>query len=174
MAQRYLLLMIGWLVAGHAPAMAKPPWNQAANIREAAERLIELQRARGPLGTFKYIADCYRTHGLASRYSEAFEACIVQDYIHSTLTAALYQRIPKEEREKMRAPEPEALMQAMTQRIAQAFAQYKVPAGEAQAFLLLVNQHGLKEFGKLLSGEPAPGEGQDRPPAPGSKGLEGE
>lgn len=171
MAPRHLpALIVGFLIAGHEPALAKPSWNQAANIREAAERLVQLQRARGPLGTFKYIADCYRTHSLASRYSEAFEACIVQDYIHSTLTAAVYQRIPKEEREKMRAPEPAALMEAMTQRISHAFAQYKVPAGEAQAFLLLVNQHGLKEFGKILSGEPPPDEEQERKLAPEPEG----
>src|SRR5262245_46794771 len=158
MASRVLsaLLALALLAIGNAPLAAKPGWDQAANVKSAAERLADLQRARGALGTFKFISDCYQTHGLASAYSEAFEACIVLDYIHSTLTAAIYQRIPEDARQKMGSPEPQALMNAMSQRIAQAFARYKVPPAEARAFLRLVEQQGLKVFSQARFPETAP------------------
>lgn len=149
------------LALAAAPLAAKPNWNQSANIKSAAERLAQLQRARGAIGTFQFIDACYRTHSLASSYSEAFEACIVQDYIHSSLTAAVYQRIPKETRERMRSPDPEAIIAAMTRRISQAFAHYKLPPAEARAFLKLVDEQGLKVFGKARF--PEADAGQDRP-----------
>jgi hypothetical protein len=154
-----MLLALALLAAGSTALAAKPGWDQLANIKVAAERLAQLQRARGALGTFKFISDCYRTHGLASAYSEYFEACIVQDYIHSILTASVYQRIPKDARERMGAPEPDALVAAMKHRISEAFARYKVPPAEARAFILLIDQQGLKVFGEARFPEgPAPAE----------------
>ena len=88
-----------WSVAAGAqtaaPAPAQPPaaegappsvaitWDRAANIKEAAERIGLIQRTRGAEAAIKHIDACYRTHGLASAYSAAFEACIAQDYMET-------------------------------------------------------------------------------------------
>ncbi len=141
-----------------APAPAQPPaaevappsvaitWDRVANIKEAAERIGLIQRTRGAEAAIKHIDACYRTHGLASAYSAAFEACIAQDYMETKLLTRIYGRLPPERLRKMGAPTAEQLAQAMGRRVVAAFQQYKVSAADASAFQGEVDKVGLPIF----------------------------
>jgi len=147
------------LVVSSAAFAQKTNWDRVAHIRKSAEQLADLQKVRGALGAYEHIAACYKTHSLASRYGQAFEGCIVLDYIHSKVTAAVYERLPIEDRKKMGAPEPAALVGAMSSRISGGLSQYKVGEKEAQALIALIDKHGIPaftaaRFGK--DGEPKP------------------
>ena len=151
-----------WSVAAGAqtaaPAPAQPPaaegappsvaitWDRAANIKEAAERIGLIQRTRGAEAAIKHIDACYRTHGLASAYSAAFEACIAQDYMETKLLTRIYGRLPPERLRKMGAPTADQLAQAMGRRVVAAFQQYKVSAADATAFQSEVDKVGLPIF----------------------------
>jgi hypothetical protein len=151
-----------WSVAAGAetaaPAPAQPPaaegaapsvaitWDRAANIKEAAERIGLIQRTRGAEAAIKHIDACYRTHGLASAYSAAFEGCIAQDYMETKLLTRIYGRLPPERLRKMGAPTADQLAQAMGRRVVAAFQQYKVSAADATAFQSEVDKVGLPLF----------------------------
>ena len=126
-----------------APALA---WDQAANIREAAERLGALQRTRGAKGAFEFIGACYRTQGLAENYAAPFEACIAQDYMQTQVLALIYSRLSVEQLQTMHAPTPAELAQSMGQRIDAAFSQYKISATYANDFKKMVDKHGFPVF----------------------------
>jgi hypothetical protein len=135
------------LVAIAAPAFAqKTSWDRVRNIKQSALQLAELQKSRGALGTFQHIAACYKTHSLASAYGQSFENCLVLDYIHSKVTAAVYARVPAEERKKNDAPDPQALVDTMLRRIGGGFEQYKLTEKDARGFLALVDKHGVPAF----------------------------
>ena len=121
-------------------------WDRAANIKEAAERIGLIQRTRGAEAAIKHIDACYRTHGLASAYSAAFEACIAQDYMETKLLTRIYGRLPPERLRKMGAPTADQLAQAMGRRVVAAFQQYKVSAADATAFQSEVDKVGLPIF----------------------------
>ena len=159
-----LTLLAALLAAVFAtPGAAKPAWDQTANVKTAAAHLAQMQRTQGALAAFQFIAACYRTHGLASNYSQAFEACIVQDYMHSSILAAVYQRLPKEARQKMRMPEPDELMSSMSQRVSAAFAQYKVPQKEARDLLKVVDKYGMPLLANVRQPDLDPGQGAIKP-----------
>src|SRR5437868_3159590 len=118
-----------------APAAAgpgKPDWDQSANIKDAAQRIAEIQRTQGATKAFNYIEDCYKTHSLSSEYTKAFEGCIAQDYLETQILSLVYSRLPPETLKKMGAPEPKLLAQSMGQRITAAFATYKVPVARVE------------------------------------------
>jgi hypothetical protein len=129
---------------------SKPTWDQAANIRDAAARIAKLQRAQGAQAAMNFIDACYRTHSLAEAYSAPFEACIAQDYLLTKTLTQIYSRLPPEARQKLKAPSPEALAQAMGHRVVAAFSQYKVPAADAEAFKKLVDEHGAPVFLRIV------------------------
>ncbi|MBY0224676.1 MAG: hypothetical protein K2Q28_02600 [Hyphomicrobium sp.] len=155
-----------WSVAAGAetaaPAPAQPPaaegaptsvaitWDREANIKEAAERIGLIQRTRGAEAAIKHIDACYRTHGLASAYSAAFEACIAQDYMETKLLTRVYGRMPPERLRKMGAPTAAQLAQAMGRRVVAAFQQYKVSAADATAFQSEVDKVGMPVFLKTV------------------------
>jgi hypothetical protein len=148
-----------FLLAGaHAPANAedaaappsKPAWDRAANIRDAAERIGRIQRVQGAEGAIKFIDACYRTHGLASAYTAAFEACIAQDYLETKLLTRIYARLPPETLKKLGAPTAELLAQSLGHRIVAAFSQYKVSVADAESFKAEVDTHGLPVFLKTV------------------------
>ena len=128
----------------------KPTWDQAANIREAAQRLGNLQRSRGAKGTYDFIAACYKTQGLAENYSAPFEACIAQDYMQTQVLAQIYSRMTPEQLKNLGAPSAPALADAMGHRIVAAFSQYKIPVSYAGDFKKLVDQHGFPIFLALV------------------------
>lgn len=150
------------MMAAAVPATAKPAWDQVANIKRSALFLAELQKSRGAGGTYTHIANCYRTLELGSRYGEGFESCLVLDYIHSKVTAAVYSKLPAAERQKMGVPEPEQLMRAMSQRLASGFAQYKIPQADARAFVGLVEKYGVPAFSAARFGHDGEGAPEQR------------
>jgi hypothetical protein len=138
--------------APDAPEAAAPSinWDRAANIKQAAERIGLIQRTRGAEAAIKHIDACYRTHGLASAYSAAFEACIAQDYMETKLLTRVYGRLPPERLQKMGAPTAEQLAQAMGRRVVAAFGQYKVSTEDAEAFRAEVDKVGMPLFLKTV------------------------
>ena len=144
----------GVLVAvGLTPAFAapgKPDWDQSANIKDAAQRIAEIQRTQGATKAFNYIEDCYKTHSLSSEYTKAFEGCIAQDYLETQILALVYSRLPPETLKKMGAPAPRQLAQSMGQRITAAFATYKIPVARVEKFKKVVDEDGFPVFFKAL------------------------
>jgi hypothetical protein len=131
-------------------APAKPDWDQSANIKDAAQRIAEIQRTQGASKAFDYISDCYKTHSLSSEYTKAFEGCIAQDYLETQILALVYSRLPPETLKKMGAPDPKALAESMGQRVNAAFASYKVPVARVEKFKKLVDEDGFPVFFKAL------------------------
>jgi hypothetical protein len=142
--------LIACCLAPAAAAPGKPDWDQSANIKDAAQRIAEIQRTQGATKAFNYIEDCYKTHSLSSEYTKAFEGCIAQDYLETQILALVYSRLPPETLKKMGAPEPRLLAQSMGQRITAAFATYKVPVARVETFKKIVDEDGFPVFFKVL------------------------
>ncbi len=137
--------------ANSAPSGTPPPavaitWDRAANIADAARRIGTIQRVQGADAAVKFIDACYRTHGLASAYTAAFEACIAQDYLETKMLARVYSRLPPKQLKKLGAPTAGAMAEAMGRRIVAAFRQYNVGVSDAEAFKAEVDKHGLPVF----------------------------
>lgn len=175
-------LLLAAAVAAHAQEPAPPPsaelptanapiatWDQAANIRAAAEHLGKLQRVRGAKGAYDFISACYKTQSLAENYSAPFEACIAQDYMQTQVLAQIYSRMSPEQLKNLRAPSAPELAEAMGKRVVAAFSQYKIPVAYAGDFKKLVDQHGFPVFLALVFPDakvptsPLP-QGKDGPP----------
>jgi hypothetical protein len=159
MLKRAAAIACLFAAAGHLPAAgedapaAAPPavtWDRPVNIRNAAERIGNIQRTRGAEAAIKFIDACYRTHGLASAYSEPFEACIAQDYLQTKLLTRIYGKLSPEALRKLGAPTADAMAQAMGRRIVAAFSQYNVTVAEAESFKAEVDRHGLPVFLKTV------------------------
>ena len=138
--------VVAMIASGPLAAYEAPDWDQVANIKEAASRLAQLQRRQGASKAFEFIEACYRTHSLSEEYSKPFEACIAQDYMETQILALIYSRIPDETLRRLGAPTPQLLARSMGNRVAQAFATYKVPAEDVKTFKKLVDQHGFPLF----------------------------
>jgi hypothetical protein len=125
-------------------------WDRVANVESAAKQIGEVQAQAGVEKAFSFISACYKTHGLASAYSKAFEGCIAQDYLVSKTLVQIYERVPKEVLEKNGAPSPEKIDQSFKNRTASAFAQYKRSPEDALALRGVVEQHGVPVFLKIV------------------------
>jgi hypothetical protein len=146
------LAALAALQAAQARAAAdfKPSWDQVANIKDTAERLGKLHRARGARAAYDFIDACYRTHSLAENFGQAFESCIAQDFMESQMLARLYSRMPRDMLAKLGAPTPEHLTAAMGRRVGAAFAQYNIPATYGLSLKKLVDEHGMPVFVKIV------------------------
>lgn len=142
--------LLACYVASASAAPGRPDWDQSANIKDAAQRIAEIQRTQGATKAFNYIEDCYKTHSLSSEYTKAFEGCIAQDYLETQILALVYSRLPPETLKKMGAPEPRQLAQSMGQRITAAFATYKIPVARVEKFKKIVDDDGFPVFFKVL------------------------
>ena len=168
-----LLLAVISAIPSMSPASAEAAkteiakWDRAANIKDAAERLGVLHRREGSQGVIKFIDACYRTHMLASEYNKGLEACLAADYMHSRVLAEIYARVPAEERAKNKAPSPELITNTMAARFGKAYAQYNVPAAEADVFKMLVDTHGFPLFVKVIF--PKAGAATESEPSKGKK-----
>jgi hypothetical protein len=138
------------LAGGPACATNTPEWDQVANIKDAALRLAELQRTQGATRAYAFIDACYKTHSLSSKYTQAFEACVTQDYLETQILALIYSRMKPEVLKKMGAPTPELLADAFGKRVTAAFATYKLPIERVEAFKKLVDEHGFPVFFQAL------------------------
>ncbi len=128
---------------------AKPKaWDRTANIKASAISLAQLQQSKGAMGAYQFIANCYQTHALNSDYGSALEGCLVQDYIHSKVTAAVYSNLPVGERVRLDLPAPDELVGAMLKRVGAALAQYKISEVDARKFVAQVETVGVPTFAK--------------------------
>lgn len=132
--------------SGAALAEARTNWDRAANIREAAHRLVGIQNERGALGTYKFIGACYQTHMIADVYTKALEACIAQDYMLTQTLVAIYERLTPEARRQIRAVEPLVLARAMSSRVSSVLTQYKMSEQDGLEIKKLVDKEGLPLF----------------------------
>ena len=132
--------------ASSEPSPGTPTWDRPASIKEAAQRIAVLHRSKGPKAAYQFIDACYRTHGLASNYSEAFESCMVQDYLITKMLVQVYARIPEEARDQLNVARPEMLADAMGQRLAAALKTYELPASHGEEVQKLTDEHGLPVF----------------------------
>ena len=132
------------------PGLFKPEWDQAANIKDAAERLGKLHKRKGPKAAIQFIDACYRTNGLAEAYTERFEACIAQDYMETQVLAQVYSRLPDEQLKQIGAPTAQGLADGLGKRVVAAFSQYKISAEYAGNFKSLVDKHGFPVFLPLV------------------------
>ena len=149
------------LVVLAAPASAAPgKWDHAANVKDAATRLAILHRREGSPGVLKFLDACYRTHLLASAFTQGLEACMAQDYMHTQVLATIYARLPAAQRAKTGVPSPQLIADGMGKRFVTAFSQYNVPVSETEAFKKLVDTQGFPVFLKAVfpksAGQPAP------------------
>ena len=153
------------IVAGTQAHAAPGKWDHAANIKDAAGRLAMLHRREGSPGVLKFLDACYRTHLLASEFTQGLEACMAQDYMHTQVLATIYARLPAEQRAKTGAPSPQVIADGMGKRFVTAFSQYKVPVSEAEAFKKLVDSQGFPVFLKAVFPNAAgkSSAGQDKP-----------
>ncbi|MEQ1718245.1 MAG: hypothetical protein ABL907_20070 [Hyphomicrobium sp.] len=131
-------------------AKPKPEWNQTANIKDAANRLAKLQRAEGSEAVLKFLEACYKTHTLASKYTQGLEGCMAQDYMLSQVLATIYTKVPPEALAKMRAPSPDLIARSMRGRFQAIFAQYQITQPEADAFKTAVERVGFPIFIKAI------------------------
>jgi hypothetical protein len=123
-------------------------WDQTANIKSSALHLASLQQAKGALGAYEFIANCYKTHELNSKYGAALEGCLVQDYIHSKVTAAVYAQLPVAERERLSLPDPQEMVATMLKRVGKAMGNYKIAEADARKFVAAVETVGIPTFAK--------------------------
>lgn len=135
---------------GPAQAASDIGWDRVANVEAAAAQIGDVQAQAGVEQAFRFISACYKTHGLASAYSKAFEGCIAQDYMVSQTLAKIYLRLPKEALDKMGAPTAEQIDQSFNQRAAGAFAQYQRTPEDALALRGIVEAHGVPVFLKRV------------------------
>jgi hypothetical protein len=137
-------------LATFAPAHAKPAWDQAANVKGAAERLAVMQTRQGADAVVKFLDACYRTHTLASQFSQALEACMAQDVMFSKVLAEVYTRIPAAELTKRGLPEPARIGRAMSGRVASVAAQYKLGKPDLDALGAAIEAHGMPIYFKAV------------------------
>jgi cytosine/adenosine deaminase-related metal-dependent hydrolase len=146
------VVIILFLAAGQTNAAAEfhPEWDQVANIKDAAERIGKLHRARGAKAAYEFIDACYRTHSLAENYGQAFESCIAQDYLETRMLAQVYSRLPPDALTKMGAPTATELANAMGRRVVAALAQYKMSSAYGDDLKRLVDEHGVPVFLQIV------------------------
>lgn len=140
--------VIAAVLASTAAVAAPKSWDHVANIKAAAVNVAKLQQAKGALGSYEFISACYKTHRLAEDFSAALEGCLVQDYIHSKVTAAVYDKLPAAERQRMGLPSPDELVNGMLGRFGGAFSQYKLSEADARKLIADIDKHGMPEFTK--------------------------
>lgn len=160
------VVVVAVVAASTVVAAPRTDWDRAANIRQAAEHLVSLQRQGGALGAYKFISACYKTHMLAERYSKPLEACIAQDYMLTQTLVTIYERLAPEARKEIHAVEPAALARALSSRVSSVLTQYKMSEQDGLEIKRLVDKEGLpvflaRSFPKAGQGGPAP----DKQPA---------
>ncbi len=157
---RRMVAAIAILTGLSCPATAAPDWDRVANVKAAAQQIGEIQARGGAEQAFKFITACYKTHGLASKYSKAFEGCIAQDVMLMQALSLIYDRVDPALLEKRGAPTPAQLQRSLNQRVSGAFAQYEIPATEAPVLQKLISQHGMPIFVKIVFPDAAPAQPQ--------------
>lgn len=144
--RRLAFLVLSCCLLAAPVRAAEPAWDKVENVREAASLLVKRHRASGSSGVMKFLDACYRTHTLASKYSRALEGCLAQDYIHSRVLVAIYQRLPDAARADPKLPSAEDIAKAVNGRFISIFQQYKITLKEADALKKAIEDHGVPVF----------------------------
>lgn len=122
-------------------------WDRAENIRSAAVEIASVQKSKGANGADAEIRRCYEENVMkATVYSQGAERCVTQDMIHSRMSAAFYASISPEVRKSTGAPEPDAVMSAMSDRVVRTFARLRVPVEDARAIVKDIREIGEQAF----------------------------
>ena len=137
-------------IAAHSALAAAPDWDRVANVKAAAVQIGEIQVQQGADKAFKFITDCYKTHGLAAAYSKAFEGCIAQDFMLMEALAAIYSRVDPKVLQQNGVPSVAQLVDRLNERVSGAYANYQMPPGEGQALRKIVDTYGMPVFLKII------------------------
>ena len=137
-------------LSGFPPAQAAPDWDRVANVKSAAVQIGEIQVNQGADRAFKFITDCYKTHGLAAAYSKAFEGCIAQDFMLMEALVAIYSRVDPKVLQQNGVPSVAQLQDRLSQRVSGAFANYQMPPAEGLALKKIVDTYGMPVFLKII------------------------
>jgi hypothetical protein len=144
--------LLGFVVLG-VSSVAHPQWaswDQPAHIREVSAELANRVRAKGADQVSAEIERCYRDQEKASTLVKPLEKCVIQDVIHSWVTAGVYGRLSKENLAKVNLPSPDAVVQAMSKRVTDVFRRHKIPEDKAREFIQVVRQQGMSAYGQAL------------------------
>jgi hypothetical protein len=137
------------LMLGDALAAA-PAWNQGDNVKAAAKQLADIQQRQGAEGAVRFISACYKTHGLASQYSKAYEGCVAQDYMQARALALVYARVDDATLKQKGIPTAEAVTRSLNARLNAAFAKYQIRPEDGQSFVRLVETQGVPVYLSLV------------------------
>lgn len=123
--------------------------DRVRNIENAAAEIGSIQKKSGSDGAFAAIGACYKRElAHATALTPQLEACMAQDIIVAQVTAALYSKISAEGRRMAGGEEPDAVLRAMTGRVAGTMARFKVPQDDARIFSGIVKTRGMEAYGR--------------------------
>jgi hypothetical protein len=125
-------------------------WDQQAHIRKVSAELATRVRAKGANTVAKEIAQCYRDHQRAYFLTQDLERCVIQDAVHSWVTASVFRPLAKDTLQKMNLPSPEEITDAMSKRVVAVFREFKIPEAKAHEFMRLVRELGLASYAEVL------------------------
>ncbi|WP_426423873.1 hypothetical protein [Bradyrhizobium genosp. A] len=136
-------------ILGTNVAAQKAVPDRVSNIEKAAAEIGTIQKKGGSDGAFAAIDACYKRElAHATALTPQLEACMAQDIVVSQVTAAFYSRISAEGRRRAGGEEPDAVLKAMTGRVAGTMARFKVPQDDARVFSGIVNARGMEAYGR--------------------------
>ena len=147
---RWLVALLSATVAAASPAYAQwASWDQPAHIREVAGELAGRVRAGNAAQVFGEIEQCYRAQEQAITLGKPLEKCLIQDAVHSWVTADMFARMARDNPSRT-VPPPQSVLQAMTERLIAVFRKYNVPEDKAVEFMQAVRQEGLPAYAQAL------------------------
>jgi hypothetical protein len=142
------LLAVTWLPSAVQAQWAS--WDQTAHIQKTSSDLAARVRSKGADTASAEIARCYRDHIKANTLTQPLERCVIEDAVHSWMTASVYASVSKETLTKMKLPAPDEITAAMSKRVVAVLSRFKIPQQNARDFMQLVRQQGLPAYGKVL------------------------
>jgi hypothetical protein len=141
---------LAWAAAMPWPAQAQwASWDQPAHIREVSGALAERVRADGPAQVFGEIDLCYRGQEQAITLGKALEKCLIEDIVHSWVTADVFARMARENPAN-KVPPPQSVLESMSGRLIAVFRKYSVPEDKAVEFMQAVRQQGMPAYAQAL------------------------
>jgi hypothetical protein len=147
----YAIWLLIFGIAGSSPAISQwASWDQTVHIQGVSRELAGRVRQKGADQALAEIQQCYRDSASANVLTKPLEKCLIQDAVHSWVTASVYGKASKETLEKMNLPTPEVVLQSMSRRVTAVFRKYKIPEDKAREFMQAVRQHGLAAYADVL------------------------
>jgi hypothetical protein len=133
-----------------SPARAQwASWDQGAHIREVSVELAGRVRANGPAAVFGEIDQCYRGQEQAVTLGKALEKCLIEDIVHSWVTADVFARLARENPAN-KVPPPQSVLEAMSGRLIAVFRKYSIPEDKGVEFMQAVRQQGMPAYVQAL------------------------